>query len=517
MSNNELNEDSTKRDRLMAKAKKNKSKLIAFAVFVLLGVALVTYLSSSKDQEAAIVSPTRETISEVVEVSGQVQSARDAALSFEKSGTVSVVNVKVGDKVSQGQVLASLSSADALASLREAEAGAASSEASLAQLVKGATDEEINVKKQVLENAKQDKVNANSQIEDTLRTVQVALNDVLEYKLSSIFYKDGTSYRMNFASCDQSTQAQLESSRLSLDNLTFTTLDEAKSQTDKVSMFVAKLSNLLTLPCSLSDTSLSAARTAVTSSKTSLTAIYSELSGRKTAIQSADNAVSRAQKDLDLTTASVDSNRVAIARASLNQAYARVAQARAQANKNLLISPFSGIVTDVNVEVGELASQSKAAIVVVSDSQYQVKAKLAEADLSKVKLGNSAIITLDAYGDQEFKAVVTRIDPAATNEGGVSRYGVLLTFNEKDDRLKVGLTANAKIVSEVRENVLTLPASYVQVKLGKATVNLVNGSSTETHEVEIGIRSDKGKVEILKGLNETDKISEIAADGEIVR
>jgi septum formation topological specificity factor MinE len=97
-----------------------------------------------------------------------------------------------------------------------------------------------------------------------------------------------------------------------------------------------------------------------------------------------------------------------------------------------------------------------------------------------------------------------------------SRY-VLLTFNEKDDRLKVGLTANAKIVSEVRENVLTLPASYVQVKLGKATVNLVNGSSTETHEVEIGIRSDKGKVEILKGLNETDKISEIAADGEIVR
>jgi RND family efflux transporter MFP subunit len=299
-------------------------------------------------------------------------------------------------------------------------------------------------------------------------------------------------------------------------------LASAKLETDKINNFVGSLQRLLSLPCSISDASLNDKRATISGVKNDISTTYADISGRASAILQAKNAVSRAEKDLDLSS-SQDKNRIANQKAALNQAYARLSQARAQSSKNILTAPFSGRVSEVNVEKGELSSQTKYAFKLISDSSYQIKSKISEIDIAKIKLGNTATVTLDAYPNVEFSAAVTSIDPASKNESGVPRYGVTLTFTNYDERIKTGMTSNADIVTEKKEGSLTIPAAYIEIKSGGGIVK-VKSIDTETKKekiedkiVKVGIRTQDGKVEILEGLTENDELIEIAKDGQVKR
>ncbi len=497
-----------------------KDNLMKVAVGILcLFFAIFFFLNNQNSKKDTIktVSPTRERVMEVVEVTGQVESSKDADLSFDKSGIVNKINVKVGDSVKAGQVIASLSGGDAYASVREAEAGVQAALATLAQLKAGASEAEINLKSQNLQNAKSDLVNAEAQTEDTLVNTKNKLSDIIEYKLSNVFYKDYSQYRLTFNSCDQSIQSQIETERATFLNINIVDLVKAKQEVDKMNTFIGGLQRLLSLPCSISDATLSDKRATVSSIKTDISSMYLDISSRNNAVSAAKNAVSRAEKDLELSSSS-DKNRIANQEAFVNQAYARLSQARAQSGKNTLLSPFSGKISEVNIELGELASQSKYAFKLIADSSYQIKSKISEIDIAKIKLGNVATVTLDAYPNVEFSAVVTSIDPSSKNDSGVPRYGVTLTFVNADSRILPGMTSNAKIVTLVKEGALTIPASYLEIKSGGGIVKVkISEEQTEEKIVKIGIRSKDGRVEILEGVTEKDILIEVAKDGTIIR
>jgi HlyD family secretion protein len=481
---------------------------------VVLGALLSLYLINKSENNNKVVteSPIRKDITEVVELSGPVEPVTSADLSFEKSGVVSFVKPKVGDKVYAGETLATLSGADAYAAVREAEAGVASAQATLDQLQSGATESELNIKEQALASAKIDLQNAETQISDTVRNTQNSLTDIVNYKLASLFVKNGADYKMSFSSCDQFAQTNIESERRNFDFITVSDLDSASLSANNLNSFLNKLNTLLTLPCSLADSSLSANRLTVSMARASVSTIFADISSRKNLVQNANNAVARAEKDLANTVSGTDTNRIKSQKAIVAQAVSRVASARAQAAKNVLSAPFSGVVTEVNVTAGELSSMTKPAISIISDNAFQVKVKIAEVDIAKMKIGNTATVTLDAYRDQEFAAVLSRIDPSATIEGGVPRYGAVLSFVNKDDRIRSGMTANAKVVTRKIENALTVKASFIQIKTGGGIVKVMNATSTEDRIVKVGVRGSDGSVEILEGVTESDKLVEIATD-----
>ena len=233
-----------------------------------------------------------------------------------------------------------------------------------------------------------------------------------------------------------------------------------------------------------------------------------DINTKRTALTAVKNALSSATRDLNLTKAGTDKAKIRAQEALVAQAEAQVAQVQANLSKNVLIAPFNGIITKVDITKGETASAGKSSITLISSSAFQVEAKIPEIDVSKVIVGNPVKVTLDAYGSSViFEAVVSRVDPSATMEGNVPTYKAIVSFKEIDARIKSGMTANVSIVTASKENTLSLPIRFVTVQEnGTGVVQVLSGKEKKVTKVTLGIRGDDGTIEIISGILSTDTV-----------
>ena len=138
---------------------------------------------------------------------------------------------------------------------------------------------------------------------------------------------------------------------------------------------------------------------------------------------------------------------------------------------------------------------------------------MAEVNFSLLKAGDEAIVTLDAYGPGvTFLARVVSIDPAETVRDGVSTYRTIIQFMEQDPRIRTGMTANVRITTEKRDNVLAVPQGVVVERDGRKYVRVREGEQTIEREITTGSVSSLGSVEVLSGLSEGDVIILSPAD-----
>jgi len=251
-------------------------------------------------------------------------------------------------------------------------------------------------------------------------------------------------------------------------------------------------------------------------------------------VNTAKNNLASAQNELDLRNAGYTDDQIkaqeaavsqakasmASQKAMINQAYANAQRYQAELDKTVLVSPLNGIVTQIDAKVGEIvfpttaAPKQTALATVMSEGNFQIEANVAEVDIAKVKLGDKAKVTLDAYGnDVGFEATVTKIDPAETLVEGVSTYKTTFQFTQQDERVKSGMTANLDILTDKRENVIVIPQRAVTAKDGERTVRLLvpNQDASEPPTlkevpVKTGLRGTAGQIEIIEGVNEGDKV-----------
>jgi HlyD family secretion protein len=448
-------------------------------------------------------------------------------LSFEKTGTVASVNVDVGTKVYSGTVLATLSSEDLYASLLQAKAQLANQQAILEQLEVGPRPEELAVKMQAVENAKSTLEVTYSGIPDSIRDADSKTSDAIKSKLSTLFTLDGSGYKLSISGCNQQFSGLIEAKRglfektlssfqvstasissLS-DKVTLDTgLDNAYITTREATALLDDLSSLLSSNCLAGNSSVDTYRTIVSTARTTVGTVFTDISTKRAALNTAKNTLSSATRDLDLLKAGTDKAKIRAQAALVAQAEAQVASAQAAMSKSALVAPFNGIITKVDITKGETASAGKSAITLISSSAFQVEAKIPEVDISKISVGNSVKVTLDAYGDGvPFDAVVSRVDPSATMEGNVPVYRAIVSFKEIDSRIKSGMTANVSIVTSSKEKTLSLPIRFVTVETdGSGLVQVVSGKEKKTVRVTLGIRGDDGTIEIVSGLLPTDKV-----------
>lgn len=131
--------------------------------------------------------------------------------------------------------------------------------------------------------------------------------------------------------------------------------------------------------------------------------------------------------------------------AQLQQARSDLEAARARLDQTRLIAPISGIVVEVNVIAGEYATPGKTLIVVVDVDSLQVKTTdLSERDVVQVKIGDPAVIVVDAL-NKEFSGQVASISFLANTLGGDVVYEVTLTFDEQPAGALAGMTADVAI------------------------------------------------------------------------
>jgi len=145
-------------------------------------------------------------------------------------------------------------------------------------------------------------------------------------------------------------------------------------------------------------------------------------------------------------------------------------------------------------------------VIVLSD-RLIVKAQVDETDIGKVKLGQDAVISLDAYPQVKAEAKVDHISYESNIVNNVTIYEVDILPQEVPDVFRSGMSANVEIVERSKDDILLIPlAAIKQDKEGSfVLVSQAGGRKTFKKKVELGI-SDEQNVEVISGLGPQDKI-----------
>ena len=241
----------------------------------------------------------------------------------------------------------------------------------------------------------------------------------------------------------------------------------------------------------------------------------------------------------------------ASALSSYNQAKARLIQDEDALQKLKLVAPQDGTITYLTGEVGDLAQGgmfNPQVLIKLSDlSKMEVLVNVNENDITDVSLNDYALVEVDAYQDRKFKGVVKEVAYAAsTSSGGsqqqVTNFQVKVQMLEVADGMRPGMSAAVDIITENREQVLTIPiqsltsprqapdgesrkkSSNFSVSVesgnekrqwgnrsqqsgnkGRNVVFVVKGNTVEQRFVETGIVGDVD-YEIISGLEEGEEI-----------
>jgi HlyD family secretion protein len=153
-----------------------------------------------------------------------------------------------------------------------------------------------------------------------------------------------------------------------------------------------------------------------------------------------------------------------------------------------------------------MASAGLPAITLLDTSNFHMTVGVDEIDVGKLAVGQSARITLDALPDTVITGLVERIAPAATLEGGVVIYDVVIALDPIDAPIRADMTANATIIVEELADVLKIPTWVVRVDrdTGQTYVHQRVGEEVVRTDVTLGVRHE-GVAQVLSGLSEGDE------------
>lgn len=463
-----------------------------------------------------------------VSVSGRVVAAEKLDLSFEQGGRISGIKIKTGDKVTVGQVLATQDITQLNAQLAEMRAGIDVQKARLAQLLAGASLEDIQVFETAVVNAHKSVDSAKQALIDELRSSYTKSDDAIQGKADQMFEDAQTgSPKLKDFVVDASLESEIEFQRLIMTDMFRTwgmslaaltaqgdliaSLSEAKRNLTTVKAFLDKLSlavnnsNAIYIVNGTSQEVPVVWKTDTATARTSINAAISALTTAEEKIKNAESSLKTAQDQLTLKKAPTRPADIALYEAQLKQAEATAQNILAQISKRQIRAPIAGTVTTVSPKVGSIVSANETVATLISEDTLQVESFVPEINISFMKIGDPAIVTLDAYGSEApFGGEVLLIDPAETIRDGVSTYKVTFRFSASDERIKSGMTANIVVTTEKKTGVISVPQGLVISQGGRKFVNVLEGSVVTERVVQTGSISSLGQIEITSGLRPGD-------------
>lgn|GEM_PF-248573 len=193
------------------------------------------------------------------------------------------------------------------------------------------------------------------------------------------------------------------------------------------------------------------------------------------------------------------------AQAQVNQAQISVNQALLQSEDTSIRSPFSGVVTSVKAQVGDLIFSGHTIATVSDLTTIYMKCYIDEIDISPLKIGQIAKITVDSLPGETLKGKVTSIGQEAKVQQYTSNYEVLIELENTEEKLLPGMTGTAEIIIAQRKGVLLVPnTALAEIRGRKAVLVLIDGKP-QLRRVKTGLTDGK-YTEIISGLEEGEKV-----------
>lgn len=216
----------------------------------------------------------------------------------------------------------------------------------------------------------------------------------------------------------------------------------------------------------------------------------------------------QAQIELDRVRAGPTELEKAAAATAVRQAEARVEAAAVAYDRTILRAPFDGIVSSLTAEVGALVGPGLDIAELTDVSPIGLTVLVDEIDIRLVEIGLPVLVELDAIPDVQFSATVADIGPLGIDTGGIVSYPVNISLTVEDPRVRVGMTAEATIIADQREDVLVVPNQYIRIDRTTQTafVNVLrDDNSIDEVPIELGLQGQNVS-EVEQGLVEGDLI-----------
>ncbi len=470
------------------------------------------------------ISIKRGDISQQVRVNGTVQAAEDIDLSFQKAGKVAEIKAAVGDKVKKGDLLLRIDTKDAGAAIDQAKAALMAAQANYDKVLNGASGTDIDIVKATVNSAEVALTNAKNNLTSTTKQQQLIVGNALSAMLNSGLaasaaptnsstatlvitgvynasdqgsYKitvvaNGAGYAYDVSGLESASGQIVRGSAQAFGThglyLTFSVAG-ALSGNDYWTVAIPNTQAAAYLG------NYNAYQAALQAQAQALTLVQG-------AVDAAQAALDQAQAQLAAKQSAARPEDIAVAQAQVSAAQAQLEAAQNVYTNSIIVAPFDGIVTSLDAKLGATVNINQNVAKIISNQKFQIITNVSEADIGKIKVGDSAAVTLDAYGASAgFDATVISVDLSTHLENNVPAYKVTLQFNNDDARIRSGMAANIIITDQAHQNVIVVPKEDLITNASDKYVllDLGNGKS-EQRKVQIGLQG-LDQVEIISGLD----------------
>lgn len=232
------------------------------------------------------------------------------------------------------------------------------------------------------------------------------------------------------------------------------------------------------------------------------------LSQAKTNLINARDGGTETERDRNLL-----QTKIAIAEENLAVARMNYQNIVSDAGKRQVRSPIDGTVNAINIKNGDDLSRlskntsSQAPIIIGDLKTLKAEVQVNEVDIANVALGQEASMVLSAFDGVSFSGKVEKIDALGTITQGVVNYTVTLSLDTKEEQIRPGMSVSAKIITDVKQGVITVPNSALKVQKNKTYVEVLNQKTKlpEKRIIEIGIANNTD-TEIISGINVGDEV-----------
>ncbi len=506
-----------------------KMKRVFLPLIVVVFLIVVFGIFGNKNPKYQTVEVVKADFSQEVSVTGKVVAANNVLLGFETGGKVTKINVKVGDSVKAGQTLAYVGSGDAYASYLGAEARLEQERARLGALQSGNRPEDIQISQIALDNAMSSLTQSKEALISSIRDSYAKSDNSIRVYIDPL-YRDPRnvnpqvigygSYELNslLNSKRADVGIMLQEWNATIAGLNAVNYDvkyvnEAKNKLETVRAFLDLVATLPFRPSdgsssAYSDATIASYQSNISVARSSVASAISSLNSSLQSYESAVSVVNTTQATLALKKAGSRPEDINVQQAAVKSAEASLLQTQSSLAKTTLVVPFDGTVTKVDLTLGQIVAPNTQGISMISNVNFEINSFIPEADIAKVKVGDKARVSLDAYGeDVMFTAIITKIDLSDTQVEGVSTYKTVLQFVGADERIRSGMTANVDIVNGVRTGVLSIPQSALITKDGNKTVLVIKSNNkTESRSIQTGQIDANGNIEVVSGVSEGETI-----------
>jgi len=441
-----------------------KNKLF---ILVLLAISLVFILSAcdtAQETETPDTESVVESFTPIVSATGEIVPEQIAWLSVKTGGVVAEVLVDEGDSIEAGDVLVRLEGAEQV----QAAITAAQFELVNAQVGLDALFENTDL---LAAQALQTKDQAERALEDTLDAElqqALALKDIADAEKA---VEDAQRRLTNVTSSADKADIDAQKAQVVLakdvldkakedfepyenkpeDNLTRANFQARLAAAQQT--YDAAVRRLNALQGTGSQADIAVAEADLATAKAQAITAQREWERAKEGPNEADVAfyeaqIASAEKDYQTYLIGPDPDDIAVSEARLENAQAQLTSAEAALDDLELISPFDGIVSELNINASEFVSPGQPVLLLADLDNLQIETTdLGEIDVAQISVGDVAIITFDAVSEIELEGIVKSIAPKATEGSGVN-YTVILEINDLPVELRWGMTAFVDIELE---------------------------------------------------------------------